>query len=100
MSRRCMVTGKGVMSGNNVSHANNRTRRKFLPNVQDTSVYSETLNRWIKLRVSANGLRTIEHKGGLDAFLTSTAKTKLDPKLRTIKAQIEKTVSNSKSAAK
>ena len=90
MSRRCMVTGKGVMSGNNVSHAHNKTRRKFLPNIQDTSVYSEVLKRWFKIRVSAHGLRTIEHKGGLDSFLKGTAKTKLAPELRPIKAQIEK----------
>lgn len=90
MARRCQITGKSVMSGNNVSHALNRTRRRFLPNVQDTSLYSVTLGRWVKVKASANGLRTVEHKGGLDAFLTSTAKTKLDPKLRPIKAQVEK----------
>lgn len=78
------------MSGNNVSHALNRTRRKFLPNIQDTSVYSEALDRWIKVRASANGIRTIEHKGGFDKFLTGTAKTKLDPALRTYKTQVEK----------
>lgn len=85
-----MITGKGVMSGNNVSHAQNKTRRKFLPNVQDTSLYSETLAKWVKVRVSTSGLRTIEHKGGLDAYLTSTAKTKLDDSLRPVKAQVEK----------
>lgn len=90
MSRRCMITGKGVMSGNNVSHALNRTRRKFLPNVQDTSLYSEVLQRWVKVRTSTSGLRTVEHKGGLDAYLTMTASTKLDPALRPVKAQIEK----------
>lgn len=90
MSRRCMITGKGVMSGNNVSHALNRTRRKFLPNVQDTTLYSEALSRWVKVKVSSAGLRTVEHKGGFDAFLTSTAKTKLDPALRSVKAAVEK----------
>jgi large subunit ribosomal protein L28 len=85
-----MITGKAPMSGNNVSHANNRTRRRFLPSLNETGVYSETLGRWIRLRVSNAGLRTIEHKGGLDAFLTSTAKTKLEPALRTVKTQIEK----------
>lgn len=88
MSRRCMVTGKGVMSGNNVSHAHNKTRRRFLPNIQDTSVFSEALNRWVKLRVSMQGLRTIEHKGGLDVWLTGTAPTKLDAKLRPLREQI------------
>ena len=64
MSRRCMITGKAVMTGNNVSHAHNKTRRVFLPNVQDTSVFSEALGRKIKIRVSTAGLRTLEHKGG------------------------------------
>lgn len=90
MSRKCMITGKGPMSGNNVSHALNRTRRRFLPNVQETSVYSVALDRWVKVRASAAGLRTLEHKGGFDEFLTSTAKTKLDPKLRPVKAEVEK----------
>jgi large subunit ribosomal protein L28 len=90
MSRKCQVTGKAVMSGNNVSHAENRTRRKFLPNIQSTRLYSEALDRWVSMKVTTNGLRTVEHKGGLDAFLVNTAKTKLDPKLRTIKTQVEK----------
>lgn len=90
MSRKCMITGKGPMSGNNVSHALNRTRRRFLPNIQDTTAYSVALDRWVKIRVSTAGLRTLEHKGGFDEFITSTAVTKLDPKLRVYKAQIEK----------
>jgi large subunit ribosomal protein L28 len=90
MSRRCQITGKAVMSGNNVSHAENRTRRRFLPNIQETRIYSESLKRWVALKVTTAGLRTVEHKGGLDAFLTGTAKTKLDPKLRRIKALVEK----------
>ncbi len=92
MSRRCMITGKGPMSGNNVSHALNRTRRRFLPNVQEASVYSVALDRWIKLRVSTSGLRTLEHKGGFDEFVSNTAITKLDPKIRGYKAQIEKAI--------
>jgi large subunit ribosomal protein L28 len=90
MSRRCMITGKGVQSGNNVSHAMNKTRRRFLPNVQDNSLYSEVLGRWIKLRLSIKGMRTVEHQGGIDAFLASTAVTKLDPELRSYKTQVEK----------
>lgn len=89
MSRRCMITGKGVLSGNNVSHANNKTRRRFLPNVQDTSIYSETLKAWFKIRTSTAGLRTVEHMGGFDAFLAATPKTKLDPELRSVKAKLE-----------
>lgn len=92
MSRRCMITGKAVLTGNNVSHAQNKTRRRFLPNVQDTSLYSESLKRWISVRASSAGLRTVEHKGGFDAFLMKTAKTKLDPALREYKAQVEKTL--------
>ena len=89
MSKRCVITGKAVMTGNNVSHANNKTRRRFLPNLQDTSFFSEALGRGIKLRVSVHGMRTVEHKGGIDAFLTSTAKTKLDEKLRPYKKLVE-----------
>ncbi len=78
------------MSGNNVSHAQNKTKRRFLPNIQDTSLYSEALDSWFKVKVSTSGLRTVEHKGGFDAFLTSTAKTKLAPELRSIKDKVEK----------
>ncbi len=85
-----MITGKGVMTGNNVSHANNRTRRRFLPNVQYTRLYSEVLKRWVSLRASSAGLRTVEHKGGFDAFLADTAASKLDPALRPFKKQVEK----------
>ena len=92
MSRKCAVTGKGVMSGNNVSHANNKTRRRFKPNLQDTSVFSESLGRMVRMRVSTNGLRTIEHKGGLDAYLIDTAGTLLSTDMRKIKQQVEKAV--------
>jgi large subunit ribosomal protein L28 len=90
MSRKCMITGKSPMTGNNVSHAENRTRRRWLPGIKDASLYSEALKRWVRIRVSNNGLRTIEHKGGFDAYIAGTAKTKLDPKLRGLKAQIAK----------
>lgn len=90
MTRRCMITGKMPLSGNNVSHANNRTRRRFMPNVQENSVYSETLARRVSIRVSSAGLRTLERKGGLDQFLRTTPKSKLDPALHKIKAQVEK----------
>lgn len=92
MSRKCQVTGKAVMTGNNVSHAENRTRRRFLPNIQETRLYSEALDRWVAVKVTTNGLRTVEHKGGFDAFLINTAKTKLDRKLRPIKALVEKAI--------
>lgn len=99
MSRRCQVTGKGVQYGNNVSHANNKTRRRFLPNLQETSIYSEVLKTSVRVRLSTNGLRTIDHKGGLDAWLTGTAPTKLDPKMRRVRARIVKALEARKAAA-
>lgn len=89
MSRRCMVTGKGVMSGNKVSHANNKTRRRFLPSVQTMRLFSEALGRMVALKLSTHGMRSVEHKGGLDAYLVGTASTKLDELLRSIKAEVE-----------
>lgn len=89
MTRKCAVTGKTVMSGNNVSHANNRTRRRFLPNLQHVSMMSQALGKMVRLRLSTSGIRTLEHKGGLDAFLTQTSATKLDKKLRDLKRQVE-----------
>lgn len=90
MSRRCMVTGKGPLSGNNVSHANNRTRRRFLPSVKTTRLFSESLGRLVALKLSAHGIRSVEHKGGLDAYLMGTAPSKLDESLRPLKAEIER----------
>ena len=92
MARRCAVTGKGVQTGNHVSHANNKSRRRFLPNLQDTSFFSESLGRNFNLRVSVNGLRTIEHKGGFDAYLIETSNTELESDMRKVKKQIEKAV--------
>lgn len=90
MARRCEVTGKGVMSGNNVSHAMNKTRRRFLPNVQTTNVMSDVLGENVRMKVSMHGLRTIEHNGGLDAFLLGTPNRKLPLEARRIKRRIEK----------
>ena len=72
MSRRCELTGKGVMTGNNVSHAHNKTRRMFLPNLQQISFYSERLGKSLKFRVSVSAARTVEHKGGIDIYLMSS----------------------------
>ena len=69
MSRVCELTGKKVITGNNVSHAKNRTRRRFLPNLQNISLFSEVLGRSIKFKVSASAIRTVEKKGGIDKFL-------------------------------
>ncbi len=90
MSRRCAITGKGVMTGNNVSHANNKTRRRFLPNVQSRTLLSEVLGEAVRLRISGHGLRTVEHNGGLDAFLLGRPDSKLTIEARRIKRRVEK----------
>jgi large subunit ribosomal protein L28 len=89
MSRRCFITGKGVLVGNNVSHANNKTRRRFLPNLQATSVLSDALGHSVKLRLSTNGIRTIENNGGLDAYLLGTNDAKLTADARALKRRVE-----------
>lgn len=81
MARRCSLTGKGVQAGNNVSHANNKTRRRFLPNIQERRLFSEALGRSIRLRIATNTLRTIEKRGGLDAFLLSSSTATLPSEL-------------------
>jgi large subunit ribosomal protein L28 len=90
MSRRCIVTGKGVLVGHNVSHANNKTKRRFLPNLQVTSLISDALGRPIRLRLSSRGIKTIEHAGGLDAWLLRTPDADLDLDTRRIKRRVEK----------
>ncbi len=88
MSRRCQLTGKGVLSGNNVSHANNKTRRRFLPNLQDASLLSDTLGASVKMRLSTRAIRTVEHNGGIDAFLLSTPDSRLPAEALVIKRRI------------
>ena len=88
MSRRCGITGKGVQAGNNVSHANNKSRRRFLPNLQDTSFFSDVLASSIQLRLTTNGIRTIEHNGGLDAFLLGTPNRNLPAEAMVLKRRI------------
>ena len=90
MSRRCELTGKGPMVGNNVSHANNKTKRRFLPNLNDVSLMSETLGRTFRLRVSSAALRTVDHRGGLDGFLAKAKEADLSATARKIKKDIEK----------
>ena len=90
MARRCSLTGKGVMTGNNVSHAHNKTRRRFLPNLQVTSLLSDTLGQTIRVRLTASALRTVEHKGGLDAFLLDAKDADLSLDLRRIKRRVRK----------
>lgn len=88
MSRRCQITGKGVLTGNNVSHANNKTRRRFLPNLQETALLSDVLSASVRMRVSTRGIRTIEHNGGLDAYLLGTPDRRLPPEAQVIKRRI------------
>jgi large subunit ribosomal protein L28 len=90
MSRRCELTGKGVLSGNNVSHANNKTRRRFLPNLQVTSLLSDILGQPLRMRLSTRAIRTVEHNGGIDAFLLGTNDSKLTPEGRVVKRRIER----------
>ncbi len=88
MARRCMITGKGVLSGNNVSHANNKTRRRYLPNLQEQSFFSDVLGTSIQIRLTTNGIRTIEHNGGLDAFLIETPNRRLPEEAQSLKRRI------------
>lgn len=92
MSRVCELTGKGPMTGNNVSHANNKTRRRFLPNLNDTTLQSETLGRSFKFRISAHALRSVDHRGGLDKFLAKAKDTELSASALKVKKAIAKAV--------
>ena len=90
MSRRCELTGKGVMVGNNVSHANNKTKRRFLPNLNDVTILSEILDRSFKFRVSAAAFRTVDHRGGLDGFMAKAKDSELSEKALKVKREIQK----------
>ncbi len=90
MSRKCILSGKGPMSGNNVSHANNKTKRRFLPNLQSSSFYSDSLKKSFKLRISTNAMKTIDINGGLDAWLLSEKSVCINPQLLKIKKLILK----------
>jgi large subunit ribosomal protein L28 len=90
MTRRCELTGKLPMSGNLRSHAENKTRRVFRPNLLNVTLMSEALKRSIRLRISANALRTVEHRGGLDAFLMKAKSAELSDRCQGLKRDIEK----------
>ena len=90
MARRCMITGKGVQSGHSVSHANNKTKRTFRPNLQRASFLSDALGHSVRLRLSTNAIRTIEHNGGLDAFLLGTADSRLGEEALRLKRRVER----------
>ncbi len=99
MARRCELTGKDVMSGNNVSHANNRSRRRFLPNLCNVSLISDTLEATFKLRISAHALRSVEHRGGLDSFLLKASDSELSQKALQIKTEIKRRQTSVEAAA-
>ena len=90
MARICELTGKGRLTGNNVSHANNKTKRVFLPNLQNVTLMSEALDRSFRFRVSAHGIRSVEHVGGLDNWLRKTANTKLSSNALKVKRELAK----------
>ena len=90
MSRVCELSGKGPMSGHKVSHANNKTKRKFLPNLNDVTMISDILGQSFKLRVSAHALRTVDHRGGLDGFLAKSKDVELSDRVLKIKREVEK----------
>lgn len=90
MARECCITRKGVLTGNNVSHAHNKSRRRFLPNLQNVSFMSDLLGKAVQLRLSTRGIRTIEKRGGLDAFLLSTSSSKLGKEALALKKTLLK----------
>jgi large subunit ribosomal protein L28 len=90
MSRRCELTGKGALVGHKVSHSNRKTKRRFLPNLVNVTLQSEALNRSVRMRVSANGLRSVEHRGGLDAFLLKAGDAELSTNALGLKREIAK----------
>ncbi|MFQ6017139.1 MAG: 50S ribosomal protein L28 [Kiloniellaceae bacterium] len=98
MARRCEFTGKGVQAGNNVSHAHNKTRRRFLPNLQKSSLLSDALGETVQIRLSTRAIRTIEKRGGLDAYLLSTPNAELGPKARALKRRIQKAIAKQAAA--
>ncbi len=90
MARRCELTGKGVMTGNNVSHAHNKTRRRFLPNLVNVHLMSDVMGASYRFRISTQALKSVEHRGGLDAFLLKARDSELSEKARKLKKQIRR----------
>ena len=90
MSRKCDLTGKSPLSGNKVSHSNRKTKRRFLPNLVNVTLTSDSLNRSVRFRISANALKTVDHRGGLDAFLMKAKEVELSPKALDLKRQLKK----------
>jgi large subunit ribosomal protein L28 len=90
MSRKCDLTGKSAQTGHKVSHSNRKTKRRFLPNLVNVTLTSDALNRSVRFRISANALKTVDHRGGLDAFLAKAKDVELSPKALDLKRQLEK----------
>lgn len=90
MSRRCELTGKGPQTGHKVSHSNIKTKRRFLPNLVNVTLTSDSLGRKVRLRISTNALKTVDHRGGFDAFLLKAKADELSPKALVIKRQVQK----------
>ncbi|HUK08312.1 MAG TPA: 50S ribosomal protein L28 [Stellaceae bacterium] len=99
MARKCEITGRGVQVGHNVSHANNKTKRRFLPNLQMISLLSDTLGNSVRLRLTPHAIRSIEANGGLDAYLLSRSAAKLPPEARRLRKRIERAADKKKRAA-
>jgi large subunit ribosomal protein L28 len=99
MARRCAITGKGVQYGHNVSHANNKTKRRFLPNLQRTTLLSDALDQLVSLRLSVHAIRSIEHNGGLDSYLLGIADSKLPDEARRLKRRIQKALEKTSTGA-
>jgi large subunit ribosomal protein L28 len=94
MARRCELTGKAVLTGNNVSHANNKSKRRFMPNLSQVSLISDALGQKVRLRITSHALRSVEHRGGLDKFLLAARDSELSVNARRLKRQIEKRVAD------
>lgn len=99
MSRRCELTGKGVQTGNNVSHSNIKSRRRWLPNLQNVTLSSDALGRGFRFRVAASTLRTVDHRGGLDAFLLKASDGDLSPRALKVKRQLAETLAEKSAPA-
>ena len=99
MARRCELTGKAVLTGNNVSHANNKTKRRFLPNLKNVSLMSDALNRTVRLRISIAALRSVEHRGGLDAFLVKAREEELSERARKLRKDVLAKLAENEAAA-
>jgi large subunit ribosomal protein L28 len=98
MARRCELTGKAVLTGNNVSHANNKTKRRFLPNLKTVSLMSDALQRTVRLRISVAALRSVEHRGGLDAFLVKAREEELSERARKLRKDVLAKLAEDKAA--